>query len=157
MCILGWHRQLPRNRMQFGGAAVPVSWSVEQVELVLLSRTRNMLIWWVVVLSCLYFLRREEFRRGDVRNSFGHTRSKVTTWIGFCTRCMKLFVLCCFVSVHIFFHRHSHQNRDTFGPSGWKHCLVACRVHVRACQRYVVRTAATLRITASAGVDGRKR
>ena len=68
--------------MQFGGAAVPVSWFVEQVELVLLSRTRKMLIWWVVVLSCLYFLRIEEFRRDDVRNSFGHTRSKVTTWIG---------------------------------------------------------------------------
>ena len=41
-----------------------------------------MLIWWVVVLSCLYFLRIEEFRRYDVNNSFGHTRSKVTTWIG---------------------------------------------------------------------------
>ena len=82
MCILGWHRQLRRNRMQFGGAAVPLSWFVEQVDLVLLSRTSNMLIWWVGVLSCLVFLRIEEFRRGDVRNNFGHTRSKVTTWIG---------------------------------------------------------------------------
>ena len=71
----------------------------------LLSRSSNMLIWWVVVLSCLYFLRTEEFRGGDVRNTFGHTSSEVTTWIGFlkdCMRCMKLFVLCCFVSVHFF-------------------------------------------------------
>ena len=65
--------------MQFSGAAVPVPWFFEQVDLVLLSRTSNMLIWWVVVLSCLYFLRIEECRGGDVRNIFGYTSSKVTT------------------------------------------------------------------------------
>ena len=35
-----WHRQRPRDRIQFCGAAVPVSWFVEPPEFVLLSRTR---------------------------------------------------------------------------------------------------------------------
>ena len=69
-------------------------------------------------------------------------------------RCTTLFVLCCFFSV--FFAPSQSSNRDIFKPSCWKHCLVACRVHVRAGQRNIIRTAATLRMRASAGVDGRK-
>ena len=45
--------------MQFGEAAVPVSCFVEQVAPVFLTGTSNMLIFWVVVSSCLYFLRKE--------------------------------------------------------------------------------------------------
>ena len=47
------------NRMQFGEAAVPVSCFVEQVGPVFLSGTSNMLIFWVVVSSCLHLLRKE--------------------------------------------------------------------------------------------------
>ena len=55
------------NRMQFGEAAVPVSCFVDQVESVVQSRTSNMLIFWVVVSSCLCFLRKE-FRSACVSN-----------------------------------------------------------------------------------------
>ena len=55
------------NTMQFGEAAVPVSCFVEQVGPVLPSGTSNMLIFWVVVSSCLYFLRKE-LRSAGVSN-----------------------------------------------------------------------------------------
>ena len=54
--------------MQCGEAAVPVSCFVEQVKPVFHSRISNMLIFWVVVSSCLHLFR-EELRSAGVSNT----------------------------------------------------------------------------------------
>ena len=66
MCNLGWdngtcsHRQRLRDRIQFDGAAVPVSWFVEQEKWVFLWRTGTMMVLRVVVSSCLHLLPKEK-------------------------------------------------------------------------------------------------
>ena len=49
-----------RDRIQFDGAAVPVSWFVEQEKLVFLWRTGTMMVLRVVVSSCLHLLPTEK-------------------------------------------------------------------------------------------------
>ena len=49
-----------RDRIQCDGAAVPVSWFVEQGELVFLLRTGTMMVLRVVVSSCLHLLLKEK-------------------------------------------------------------------------------------------------
>ena len=83
MCNLGWdvgtcsHRQRLRDRIQFDGAAVPVSWFVEEEKCVFLLRTGTMMILRVVVSSCLFLLWKD-FRSG-VSVTLEHTRPRPST------------------------------------------------------------------------------
>ena len=124
-----WHCQRPRDRIQFGEAAVPV----EQVELVLLCR-RVRSVLWVVVPNCLYPLRKKNFvvvsatpsGTQDPREALESvSENEPHTFRDIVRHCVALSF------VKLFFARSQSLCLDKQKVSCWKNCLVVRGVHVR--------------------------
>ena len=109
-----WHRQRPRDRIQFGEAAVPVGSSSRIVSI--LSRKKN----FVVVSATSSGTHDPRQALESVSEKEPHTFHNIVR------HCVALSVVNCFFALS------QSPRLDKLTVSCWKHCLVVRRVHVRA-------------------------